>query len=124
MLNVNPAHGTPPPAHDPWLARFDGHVMAELANPALDNQLLATRMRISERSLHRKLRSRSGMTPAQYVRQLRMRRAAQLLRAGSYFTVKETAAAVGYQSASYFIEQFRAAFGCTPMAVLQQAGHR
>ena len=124
MLDVNPLSPAPFPTADPWLERLAAHVQTELANPALDNQLLADRMRISARSLHRKLRERIGVSPAQYVRQLRLRHAAALLRAGSYFTVKETAAAVGYQSASYFIEQFRAAFGCTPMAVLQQAGHR
>lgn len=124
MLDVNLTYTSPLATGDPWLQRFAAYVRDEIANPALDNQLLADRMRISERSLHRKLRDRSGVSPAQYVRRQRMNYAAELLRTGRYFTVKETAAAVGYQSTSYFIEQYTAAFGRTPMTVLQEAGHR
>ena len=124
MLDVNLTYTASPPGGDPWLQRFAAHVRAELGNPGLDNQLLAERMRISERSLHRKLRDRSGESPAQYVRRQRLNHAAELLRTGRYFTVKETAAAVGYLSTSYFIEQYAATFGCTPMQVLQRAGHR
>lgn len=112
------------PSNDPWLRRFAACVQAELANSALDNQLLAIRMRISARSLHRKLRERLGLSPAQYVRQVRLQRAAELLQKGDYLTVKETAAAVGYQNSSYFIEQYAATFGHTPMSALRDAGHR
>ena len=49
----------------------------------------------------------------QYVRQLRMERAAVLLRSGK-FNVSEAALEVGYSSLSHFGPAFHDTFGCCP----------
>jgi AraC-like DNA-binding protein len=54
-----------------------------------------------------------GMTMTQYLRQLRMERAAELLRSGKY-NVTETALEVGYSSLSHFSQAFHETFGCCP----------
>jgi AraC-like DNA-binding protein len=53
------------------------------------------------------------MTISQYLRQLRLERAAELLRAGEH-NVTEVALEVGYSSLSHFSQAFHAAFGCCP----------
>jgi AraC family transcriptional regulator len=55
----------------------------------------------------------TGMTIPQYLRQLRMERAAELLRSGK-FNVTETALEVGYNSLSHFSHAFHETFGCCP----------
>jgi AraC-like DNA-binding protein len=55
----------------------------------------------------------TGMTIPQYLRQLRMERAAELLRSGK-FNVTETAMEVGYSSPGHFTTAFRETFGCCP----------
>jgi AraC-like DNA-binding protein len=55
----------------------------------------------------------TGMTIPQYLRQLRMERAAELLRSGN-FNVTETALEVGYNSLSHFSHAFHETFGCCP----------
>ena len=55
----------------------------------------------------------TGMTIPQYLRQLRMERAAELLKSGK-FNVTETALEVGYSSLSHFSHAFHKTFGCCP----------
>lgn len=54
-----------------------------------------------------------GKTISQYLRQLRMEQAAELLRAGKH-NVTEVAMAVGYSSSSHFSVAFHETFGCCP----------
>jgi AraC family transcriptional regulator len=63
--------------------------------------------------LSRTFSAATGMTIPQYVRQLRMERAAELLRSGR-FNVTEAALEVGYSSLSHFSQAFYDTFGCCP----------
>jgi AraC-like DNA-binding protein len=50
---------------------------------------------------------------SQYTRQLRMERAAELLKSGK-FNVTDAALEVGYSSMSHFSQTFHETFGCCP----------
>ncbi len=63
--------------------------------------------------LSRTFSAATGMTIPQYLRQLRLERAAELLRSGK-FNVTEAALEVGYSSLSHFSQAFHETFGCCP----------
>jgi AraC family transcriptional regulator len=63
--------------------------------------------------LSRTFSAATGTTIPQYLRQLRMERAAELLKSGK-FNVTETALEVGYSSLSHFSHAFHETFGCCP----------
>ena len=63
--------------------------------------------------LSRLFSQEAGMTIQQYVRQVRMERAAELLRTGQC-NVTEAALEVGYNSLSHFSTAFHETFGCCP----------
>ncbi|MBV9128325.1 MAG: helix-turn-helix transcriptional regulator, partial [Verrucomicrobia bacterium] len=63
--------------------------------------------------LSRSFSQQLGLTIPQYLRQVRMARAAQLLREGRH-NVTETAVAVGYSSLSHFSKAFWETHGCCP----------
>ena len=63
--------------------------------------------------LSRTFSAETGHTIPQYLRQLRLERAAELLRSGK-FNVTEAAMEVGYNSLSHFSQAFHEAFGCCP----------
>ncbi|MDE3067529.1 MAG: helix-turn-helix transcriptional regulator [Verrucomicrobiota bacterium] len=63
--------------------------------------------------LSRTFSAATGMTIPQYLRQLRMERAAELLKSGR-FNVTEAALEVGYASLSHFSQAFHETFGCCP----------
>jgi AraC-like DNA-binding protein len=63
--------------------------------------------------LSRTFSTEMKMTIPQYLRQLRMERAAELLKSGK-FNVTEAALEVGYSSLSHFSQAFHETFGCCP----------
>jgi AraC-like DNA-binding protein len=83
-----------------------------LAEPP-DIEALGARVGCSPFYLSRLFSKETGMTIPQYVRQLRMERAAELLLAGRH-NVTETAMEVGYSSLSHFSKAFCTTIGCCP----------
>jgi AraC-like DNA-binding protein len=63
--------------------------------------------------LSRQFSAATGLTIQQYLRHVRLERAAELLRAGTH-NVTQAAFEVGYNSLSHFTVAFREAFGCCP----------
>jgi AraC-like DNA-binding protein len=63
--------------------------------------------------LSRTFSSETGLTIPQYLRKLRMERAAELLQSGKW-NVTEAATEVGYSSLSHFSCAFQETFGCCP----------
>ena len=76
---------------------------------------LAARLDISTRSLNRRFRQATGMTPMQYLQAQRLQTARELLRT-SNLSISEVAAQVGYQDVSYFCQRFKQAVKQTPAA--------
>ncbi len=79
--------------------------------PSLDE--LARRVGCSPFYLSRLFSQHAGLTLQQYLRQIRLERAAELLRTGQC-NVTEAAFAVGYNSLSHFSTAFHEAYGCCP----------
>jgi len=68
---------------------------------------------VSRAQLHRKLTALTNQAPNEFIRLLRLRRAADLLRQ-RHGNVGEVALAVGFNSLNYFTRSFREQFGKTP----------
>jgi len=83
-----------------------------LADP-LSLEELGRKIGCSHFYLSRIFSARMGQTIPQYLRKLRMERAAQLLR-GRELNVTEAALEVGYSSLSHFSAAFHQMFGCCP----------
>ena len=79
--------------------------------PALE--ALGKQVGCSSFYLSRTFSQQMGKTISQYLRQLRMERAAELLRAGR-LNVTQVAMEVGYSSSSHFSVAFHETFGCCP----------
>lgn len=75
---------------------------------------------ISESECLRCFRSTIGAAPAQYLKQFRIQKAAELL-ASSAESVGEVGARCGFQDASYFTKTFRELKGCTPSSYRRES---
>ncbi len=87
-------------------------LQADLAEPPTLDQIGA-RVGCSPFYLSRTFSKEVGMTLPQFLRKLRMDRAAELLRAGKH-NVTEAALEVGYSSLSHFSQAFHETFGVCP----------
>jgi len=62
----------------------------------------------------KKLKSLTGLAPVEFIRDMKMKRAAQILESGQYM-VKEVSYMVGISDTKYFAKCFRATYGMTPV---------
>lgn len=77
-----------------------------------------SRLHYSERHFVRLFSRAYGMTPARYLADIRMRKAAALLK-GTSLTVGEIAARCGFSDPNYFSRAFRREFGMSPVEYRQ-----
>ena len=68
---------------------------------------------IGGKQLYRKIKAMTGMTPVEYIRGIRLRKAAMMLKEGK-FSVSEVMYSVGFSNSSYFSKCFSKEYGMTP----------
>jgi len=78
-------------------------------------ELIAEKFDMSVRSLNRRFKQATGRTPIQYLQQIRMDNAKELLRT-SNLSIAEVAFSTGYPDCSYFSAQFKKCISMTPKA--------
>ena len=88
------------------------HMEDNLAG-ALSVPELAARVRLSPSRFRDLFSAHTGVAPAQYLRQLRLRRARVLIER-TFLSVKEVMALVGYNDPSHFSRDFRRFHGMAP----------
>ncbi len=74
---------------------------------------LAENIYMSRSSLHRKIKALTELTPTDFIRLIRLKKAAELIQSGQY-RIGEVCYLVGINSPSYFIKLFQKQFGMTP----------
>ena len=70
--------------------------------------------RLSRSRLRALFRVQTGLSPAKYLKEIRIRRAAQLLMGDDLLSIKEVMARVGLTDKSNFTRSFKGVFGVAP----------
>lgn len=97
-----------------WLKKVEQEVSTNLTQSELNVSNLSEKFFLSERQFYRKVKSMTGLSPKEYIREVRLIRALQYLEQNSFNTVSEVALAVGFQTTDYFSRLFRKRFGKKP----------
>lgn len=87
------------------------------------NASLANVVGLSPSRFRHLFKQELGMSPAQYLKHLRMQKAQMLLRT-TFFSVKEVLKLVGIRSNSHFATDFKKIHGMTPTAFRKAFGRR
>ena len=96
-----------------FLENLDRFILAELQNASLSVDYLAAHMGMGRSLFFQKIKNLSGMTPNDYLRTYRLKRAAFLLSHGN-LRINEICYEVGFSSPSYFAKRFCQQFGMSP----------
>ncbi len=112
-LHLKPSDVVVSSVEERFLQRAIAVVEVHLSDSAFDVETLSNELNLSRMQLHRKLKALTNQSATEFVRQLRLQRAADLLRQHSA-TVSEVAFGVGFESLSYFTKAFRDQFGTVP----------
>lgn len=109
-----PAPVFPSVAATEQLAQWQQTIAADLVNPTFGPVELAAVLCLSERTLYRRLGELAGLTPAAWIRELRLTHARQLLEAGSFSSVAEVATNAGFTNIKSFSQRYAERFGRRP----------
>jgi signal transduction histidine kinase/DNA-binding response OmpR family regulator len=99
---------------DELVEKLRTFVVDHIDDSDLTVEQLAPELNYSTRQVYRKLKSLTGYTPAQFIKEVRLQHARQLLEEDSDLRISELAKAVGFNTPSYFSSQFKERFGSSP----------
>ena len=109
------------PAQQPqFLMNLNGQIEKHLS----DNNLTINRMTrlvgMSRTDLHRKLEKTVGMSASEYIRFVRLHKAAELLINEPEWSIYQVSLEVGFINQSYFTRRFHELFGVCPVIFREQ----
>lgn len=95
-----------------FITKIQKVIAEQLADENFSVDVLAEQMNMSRSNFYRKIKALSKMSPNDYLKTLRMNRAAELILNGT--RISEVAEQVGFTSSSYFAKCFKAQYGVLP----------
>jgi YesN/AraC family two-component response regulator len=105
-----------PQAHsrdDEFMQRLMSVMEKNISNGAFSVEQLCSMAGYGRTVFFNKLKSLTGLSPNEYIREVRIKRAAQLLEVGEY-TVSQITYMVGMNDSRYFSKCFKQRYGMTP----------
>ena len=100
-------------ADEDFIKRLNDVIQANFSNPEFSMDDMADGLNMSRSNFYRKIKGVLDLSPNEYLRLERLKRAAQLLKEGEN-RVNEICYMVGFNSPSYFAKCFQKQFGVLP----------
>jgi DNA-binding response OmpR family regulator len=113
QLTLNPKEITVTSTDAQFVERALSIMETQMANPDFDVEAFSREVAMSRSQLHRKLVALTGQGPGDFIRTIRLKRAAALLQSQAG-NVSDVAYRVGFTNLPYFSKAFREYFGQTP----------
>ncbi|AYQ33523.1 response regulator [Runella sp. SP2] len=101
-----------------WLAQLESRVKLHLKETDYSVERMADDMALSRTQLFRKLKNLTGLSPQQYLQEVRLQQALYLLETRQEQSVKAVCYAVGLLQVKHFSQQFHRRFGRLPSSYL------
>lgn len=87
-----------------------------LSDPKFSQEQFCNEIGMSKASLYRKLKALTGQSINEFISNVRLRKAAEILRLGKQVQIAQLSYNVGFSEPSYFSKKFRELYGITPKA--------
>ena len=101
-----------------WLSRLENLVLENIRDSEFSLDALAEGLNMSRKTLYNKVTAYTGMTPNQYITEIRLNKARQILESRSFETISEVCYAVGMKTPYYFGKLMKDRFGKAPSEYL------
>lgn len=106
-------------ADDKFLNLVDSKIAESISDFQFGVEELASQIGMSRAHLHRKMKAIANIGPNEYIRKIRLQKAAELLLEGE-LTITEVSLEVGFNSTSYFSSTFKNHFKVSPKAFINK----
>ncbi len=97
-----------------FLEKLRAAVEQHISDTDLSVQSLSEKMAMERSVLYRKMLTLTGMSPSEYIKEMKLKIASELLSSGSDISVSEVADKVGFSNPKYFSKVFKTHFGVSP----------
>ena len=94
-------------------------VERNISNSDFSVEELSSEMYMSRVTLYKKVLAITGKSPVEFIRSVRIKRAAQLLEKG-HLTISQIGYKVGFKSQKYFVRSFKAEYNMLPSAYIEE----
>lgn len=112
----NPVEVASSPLDKEFIGKLVGLVSRNLLDSDVDMDFVAEKMAMSRSSFYRKVKTLTGLSPMEFVKNVKLKHAYELLRTTD-MSVAEVAYSSGFNNPKYFTMCFKAEFGTTPRQV-------
>jgi signal transduction histidine kinase/ligand-binding sensor domain-containing protein/DNA-binding response OmpR family regulator len=119
QVQANPAALTIESADDAFMQNVLSLIEKNMGNPDFTVAELSIQFHASRSTIYKRLLLLTGKTPLELIRQIRLKRAAELLEK-SQLSVSEIAYTVGFNNPKYFAQYFKMEFNIIPSAYRSQ----
>ncbi|MCV9386672.1 hybrid sensor histidine kinase/response regulator transcription factor [Reichenbachiella ulvae] len=106
-----------------FMRQINNTIEEYMASPEFSVEMLARQVDISKNNLNTKIKALTGKTSVQFIRLLRLHRAAMLLKAKDS-RVSQVTYQVGYTDLQHFRDHFKKEFSVTPSEFKEQQGSK
>ena len=113
LIEVNPTEIEIEPADQQFLKRVLEVIEKNISIPEFTVEELSKELFMHRAGVYRKLLSLTGMTPVEFIRNIRIKRGRQLLEK-SQLNIAEIAYEVGFNNPKKFSQHFKEQYGLTP----------
>ena len=110
---VAPTPVTPTPI-DPFMQQVTDWVQRNLDNTDYGVDDLCRDLGMSRMNMYRKFQAITDTTPSEFIKEYRLKKAAELLKSSTAKSITEISYEVGFTSPQYFAKCFKDAYGMTP----------
>lgn len=110
-------------ADEDFIDRLSRYIKEHINNPELSVDELAEAICMSRSTFFTKIKAITGMTPNDFIRIIRLKEAARLIKEGEY-RVNEICFLIGFNSPSYFAKCFNKQFNMLPSEFINKCKER
>jgi signal transduction histidine kinase/ligand-binding sensor domain-containing protein/CheY-like chemotaxis protein/AraC-like DNA-binding protein len=118
-LSFKPENITPNKADQDFLQNAISIVNKNISDPMFDSEKFSEQIFLSRSQLHRKIQTISGQSTGEFIRTIRLKKAAGLI-LEKQFSITQIAFEVGFNSPSHFTKAFKQMFDCLPSEYLDR----
>lgn len=112
-VDINVDETSLPKFDKDFLQKAVCHVESHLSDPRYNVEQLSSDLCMSRMNLYRRIQSQTGRTPTEFIRDIRLKKAAAMLE-NSDIAVKDVARMSGFSTPAYFSKCFKEMFGVLP----------
>lgn len=102
-----------------WFLEMKEYICKNCKNLALKQADIAIHLNVSESTLYRKIKSQTGLSPNNLIKEIRLQKAKDIINDNPEIMLKQLALEVGFAHTSYFSKIYEKRFGVKPLKKIE-----